>query len=87
MSAESTYHANNSYHNHVHAMDVLVSVWWLVTEYVPCYAQCAPIEVRDEYDDVMVQLMAVLFAAVVHDADHPGVNNQYLITLRNKVRW
>ena len=34
--------------------------------------------VQDVFTDL--EILATIFACVIHDVDHPGVNNQYLVT-------
>jgi hypothetical protein len=58
------YRAKNPYHNHVHAADVLVS-----TNY---FLRCEKMAGLREVD-----VFAALFAAAVHDFEHPGTNNTF----------
>ncbi|XP_076307243.1 3',5'-cyclic-AMP phosphodiesterase 4C-like isoform X3 [Tachypleus tridentatus] len=55
------------YHNSIHAADVTQSVNVLLLSPV--------------FDSVFMDLeiLAALFAAAIHDVDHPGVTNQYLV--------
>ncbi|EPZ31742.1 HD-domain/PDEase-like protein [Rozella allomycis CSF55] len=63
---ESKYE-NNPYHNHIHATDVLQTVHSLVTNHN------------------LIELLTIedcfilLLSAVVHDVQHPGVNNSFMI--------
>ncbi|CAH8654343.1 unnamed protein product [Schistosoma rodhaini] len=67
LRVESTYHADVPYHNSMHAADVLQTAHFLLQ--------------AEALDDVFsdLEILAVLFAAAIHDVDHPGVTNQFLI--------
>ncbi|KAK6179108.1 hypothetical protein SNE40_011540 [Patella caerulea] len=68
---ESNYHAINTYHNSTHAADVLhATAYFLDRERVK--------SVFDQFDEV-----ACLIAAVVHDVDHPGRTNAFLVNAGN----
>ncbi|TPP67045.1 Phosphodiesterase [Fasciola gigantica] len=56
-----------TYHNRVHAADVVQSTHVLLN---------AP-ALSSVFTDL--EVLAVLFACAVHDVDHPGLTNQYLI--------
>ncbi|XP_039234485.1 uncharacterized protein LOC114003827, partial [Pipra filicauda] len=64
---EQHYHPDVSYHNSLHAADVLQSTHVLLA--------------TPALDAVFTDLevLAALFAAAIHDVDHPGVSNQFLI--------
>ncbi|CDW57240.1 PDEase I domain containing protein, partial [Trichuris trichiura] len=67
-------------HNRVHASDVLHACYFLTTHWVPAYA---------DYPDGLsslfspVELMALYTAAAIHDHDHPGRNNAFLVATRD----
>lgn len=61
------YHDTNPYHNSVHAADV--------TQAMHCFLQESKLK---QYLTPM-EAMCSLLAAVSHDLDHPGVNQQFLI--------
>ena len=63
---ERNYNPNN-YHNVIHAADVAQTVHSLI--------QIHGLQDMLTIDDVFV----LLFAASIHDLDHPGVNNAFLI--------
>eukprot|EP01063_Lacrimia_lanifica_P008970 TRINITY_DN16020_c0_g1_i1.p1 TRINITY_DN16020_c0_g1~~TRINITY_DN16020_c0_g1_i1.p1 ORF type:complete len:693 (+),score=209.95 TRINITY_DN16020_c0_g1_i1:132-2210(+) len=70
----------NSYHNSTHAADVMH-----VTHYL-----LSPGGLKDLVHLQPMDILAILFAAVIHDYDHPGFNNNfhtktssYLATLYN----
>lgn len=58
---------NNPYHNNIHATDVLLG-----TNYLICSSGILPHLSNNEF-------FAALFAALIHDLGHPGVNNAFLI--------
>ncbi|KAH9278743.1 cAMP-specific 3',5'-cyclic phosphodiesterase 4C [Echinococcus granulosus] len=66
-SVESHYNAYTPYHNKIHAADVVQSVHVLLQ---------AP-ALNSVFTDL--ELAAVIIACAVHDVNHPGVTNQYLI--------
>lgn len=66
-SVEQNYNNSNSYHNNIHATDVVQSAYCLLN---------TP-SIKDSLSDM--DIVATIIAAAVHDIDHPGVTNQYLI--------
>ncbi|XP_074649717.1 high affinity cAMP-specific and IBMX-insensitive 3',5'-cyclic phosphodiesterase 8B-like [Tubulanus polymorphus] len=69
---EANYHANNPYHNSTHAADVLqASAYFLNRERIK--------NMFDQTDEV-----GSLIAAVVHDVDHPGRTNAFLVNSGNE---
>uniref|UniRef100_A0A2R9CKU8 Phosphodiesterase n=1 Tax=Pan paniscus TaxID=9597 RepID=A0A2R9CKU8_PANPA len=75
LTLEDHYHADVAYHNSLHAADVLQSTHVLL----------ATPALDAVFTDL--EILAALFAAAIHDVDHPGVSNQFLINtvLRNMV--
>ncbi|XP_052825890.1 high affinity cAMP-specific 3',5'-cyclic phosphodiesterase 7A isoform X2 [Octopus bimaculoides] len=70
-SIEEGYHDSNPYHNSLHAADV--------TQAMHCY-----LREKELYNCVLpIEAMAALFASMMHDLDHPGVNQAYLIATTN----
>ena len=67
-AVERHYHANNPYHNGVHAADVTQAMSCFINE--PLF--------RDHLQPL--EKMAAIIAAVGHDLDHPGLNEKFLIT-------
>ena len=67
MTLEDHYVRDIPYHNHQHAADVTQSTHVLLNSPNLCDV-FTPLEV-----------FSALFASAVHDVDHPGVTNQYLI--------
>lgn len=66
-TVEGAYHSENPYHNCTHAADVLQALHCLLIDN-PYYESLTPAEV-----------LAALLAAITHDVDHPGVNQNFLI--------
>jgi len=60
---EMDYHADNPYHNAIHAADVLQTLHALIQS-----------SLDEEFleECSTIQLFTILFAAVIHDVDHPG---------------
>lgn len=67
MTAEDHYVKDNPYHNHLHAADVTQSTHILLNS--------------PNLDSVFTPLetLSAIFASCIHDIDHPGLTNQYLI--------
>ncbi|XP_011884145.1 PREDICTED: cAMP-specific 3',5'-cyclic phosphodiesterase 4A [Cercocebus atys] len=72
LTLEDHYHADVAYHNSLHAADVLQSTHVLL----------ATPALDAVFTDL--EILAALFAAAIHDVDHPGVSNQFLI---NTSEW
>lgn len=67
MTIEDHYHKTIPYHNHLHAADVTQSTHMLLSS--QALKECfTPLEI-----------MAAILACAVHDVDHPGLTNGYLI--------
>jgi len=64
---ESKYHASNPYHNSTHAADVLHATAFFLN--------------KDRLQSWMepIDQAAILLAAIIHDVDHPGKTNTFLI--------
>uniref|UniRef100_A0A8C9SNS7 3',5'-cyclic-AMP phosphodiesterase n=1 Tax=Scleropages formosus TaxID=113540 RepID=A0A8C9SNS7_SCLFO len=73
MTLEDHYHASVSYHNSLHAADVTQSTHVLLS--TPA--------LKAVFTDL--EILAALFAAAIHDADHPGVSNQFLINTNSEL--
>uniref|UniRef100_A0A8C5HXU8 Phosphodiesterase n=1 Tax=Gouania willdenowi TaxID=441366 RepID=A0A8C5HXU8_GOUWI len=73
MTLEDHYHGNNAYHNSLHAADVTQSMHVLLS--------------TPAFDAVFtdLEILAALFAAAIHDVDHPGVSNQFLINTNSEL--
>ncbi|XP_077643787.1 3',5'-cyclic-AMP phosphodiesterase 4A [Lonchura striata] len=70
---ERHYHPDVAYHNSLHAADVLQSTHVLL----------ATPALEDVFTDL--EVLAALFAAAIHDVDHPGVSNQFLINTNSEL--
>jgi hypothetical protein len=68
LSIEKSYRAENPYHNMFHGADVLQAVYYL--------SKLDSISLK--FSDL--DLLSLFFAAAVHDVDHPGLNNNFLVT-------
>eukprot|EP00128_Syssomonas_multiformis_P005224 Colp12_sorted_trinity150504_noHs@22401 len=64
---ENGYHARNPYHNAIHAADVLQFSFYLSS--------------RPELKETLTaaDILALLVSSIIHDFDHPGKNNAFLI--------
>ncbi|XP_033985197.1 cAMP-specific 3',5'-cyclic phosphodiesterase 4C-like isoform X2 [Trematomus bernacchii] len=73
MTLEDHYHGNIPYHNSLHAADVTQSTHVLLS--------------TPALDAVFtdLEILAALFAAAIHDVDHPGVSNQFLINTNSEL--
>ncbi|XP_051997033.1 cAMP-specific 3',5'-cyclic phosphodiesterase 4B-like isoform X2 [Xyrauchen texanus] len=73
MTLEDHYHQDVSYHNSLHAADVAQSTHILLS--------------TPALDAVFtdLEILAAIFAAAIHDVDHPGVSNQFLINTNSEL--
>eukprot|EP01095_Lingulamoeba_sp_RSL-Kostka_P010874 TRINITY_DN399_c0_g1_i1.p1 TRINITY_DN399_c0_g1~~TRINITY_DN399_c0_g1_i1.p1 ORF type:complete len:344 (+),score=57.02 TRINITY_DN399_c0_g1_i1:78-1109(+) len=65
-NTEKSYHRNNPYHNNIHALDVTHTFSYFLSKGVSEYLE--PIEI-----------FSGIVSAIIHDVDHPGVSNGFLI--------
>ncbi|KAJ3304808.1 cGMP-inhibited 3',5'-cyclic phosphodiesterase B [Kappamyces sp. JEL0829] len=72
VGVESGYKSSLSFHNSIHAADVLHGIYHL----------CQLEKIRGTFSDM--ELLSIYIAASIHDYDHPGVNNNFLIATRDK---
>lgn len=70
---EGKYHAEVSYHNHVHAADVTQSLHVLLQMGAK------------EFTEEKLELFSLLIASVVHDVGHAGLNNSFHINSRSEL--
>uniref|UniRef100_A0A2K6AFF9 Phosphodiesterase n=2 Tax=Mandrillus leucophaeus TaxID=9568 RepID=A0A2K6AFF9_MANLE len=70
---EGHYHADVAYHNSLHAADVAQSTHVLL----------ATPALEAVFTDL--EILAALFASAIHDVDHPGVSNQFLINTNSEL--
>ncbi|KAM4887497.1 3',5'-cyclic-AMP phosphodiesterase 4A [Thomomys bottae] len=73
LTLEDHYHTDVAYHNSLHAADVLQSTHVLL----------ATPALDAVFTDL--EILAALFAAAIHDVDHPGVSNQFLINTNSEL--
>ncbi|XP_056590111.1 cAMP-specific 3',5'-cyclic phosphodiesterase 4C isoform X2 [Triplophysa dalaica] len=73
MTLEDHYRADVAYHNSIHAADVVQSTHVLLS--TPA--------LEDVFTDL--EIMAALFASAIHDVDHPGMSNQFLINTNSEL--
>lgn len=67
LSEVEDHYRNVPYHNHVHAADVTQSIHSMLS--IPA--------LQNVFTDL--EVLGVILACAIHDVDHPGVTNQYLI--------
>ncbi len=67
-----------SFHNSLHAADVMHSVSVLLDSQSIRHS-FTPLEVRPCASLLTAQIAAILIAAAVHDIDHPGHSNRFLV--------
>ncbi|ELW67155.1 cAMP-specific 3',5'-cyclic phosphodiesterase 4C [Tupaia chinensis] len=70
---EGHYHADVAYHNSLHAADVAQSTHVLL----------ATPALEAVFTDL--EVLAAIFASAIHDVDHPGVSNQFLINTNSEL--
>jgi len=68
MTLEDHYLKDVKYHNHLHAADVTQS----------CHVLLNSPQLREVFTPL--ETLAALLASSLHDVDHPGTTNQYLVT-------
>uniref|UniRef100_A0A4W5R456 Phosphodiesterase n=1 Tax=Hucho hucho TaxID=62062 RepID=A0A4W5R456_9TELE len=73
MTLEDHYHTDVAYHNNIHAADVVQSTHVLLS--TPA--------LEAVFTDL--EIMAALFSSAIHDVDHPGVSNQFLINTNSEL--
>ncbi|NXR12770.1 PDE4D phosphodiesterase, partial [Semnornis frantzii] len=73
LTLEDHYRADVAYHNSIHAADVAQSTHVLLS--TPA--------LEAVFTDL--EIMAAIFASAIHDVDHPGVSNQFLINTNSEL--
>ncbi|XP_067824642.1 3',5'-cyclic-AMP phosphodiesterase 4C-like isoform X3 [Heptranchias perlo] len=73
LTLEDHYHSDVSYHNNYHAADVTQSTHVLLLS--PA--------LEAVFTDL--EILAAIFASAIHDVDHPGVSNQFLINTNSEL--
>jgi len=72
---QSCYRRSNPYHNSAHATDVVQTIHYYMTK----LGLIQTLKLGN------LEKAALLLGAMVHDVDHPGKNNTYLITTNNEL--
>ncbi|XP_036365375.1 cAMP-specific 3',5'-cyclic phosphodiesterase 4C isoform X4 [Octopus sinensis] len=73
MHLEDHYHRDVPYHNAMHAADVTQSTHVLLSVSA----------LENVFTDL--EVLAAIFACTIHDVDHPGVTNQYLVNTSSEL--
>eukprot|EP00070_Physeter_catodon_P032071 XP_028338965.1 cAMP-specific 3',5'-cyclic phosphodiesterase 4C isoform X2 [Physeter catodon] len=73
LTLEGHYHNDVAYHNSLHAADVTQSTHVLL----------ATPALEAVFTDL--EVLAAIFASAIHDVDHPGVSNQFLINTNSEL--
>uniref|UniRef100_A0A3P9J593 Phosphodiesterase n=2 Tax=Oryzias TaxID=8089 RepID=A0A3P9J593_ORYLA len=73
LTLEDHYHGDVAYHNNIHAADVTQSTHVLLS--TPA--------LEAVFTDL--EILAAIFASAIHDVDHPGVSNQFLISTNSEL--
>uniref|UniRef100_F6T7Z8 Phosphodiesterase n=1 Tax=Equus caballus TaxID=9796 RepID=F6T7Z8_HORSE len=73
LTLEGHYRADVAYHNSLHAADVAQSTHVLL----------ATPALQAVFTDL--EVLAAIFASAIHDVDHPGVSNQFLINTNSEL--
>ncbi|KAF6096034.1 phosphodiesterase 4C [Phyllostomus discolor] len=73
LTLEGHYHADVAYHNSLHAADVAQST----------HVMLAMPALEAVFTDL--EVLAAIFASAIHDVDHPGVSNQFLINTNSEL--
>lgn len=72
---QAGYHKENLYHNATHAADVVQSYYYFLSS-------CQAIDICQLTDS---DIAVCLISSAIHDYDHPGLNNIYLINTSNSL--
>ena len=67
------YHKENPYHNNLHAADMLQTIY--------VYNVFSKLENTLQLSNL--DLFSIFFSAIIHDYGHPGLNNNYLISIKD----
>ncbi|XP_069125970.1 3',5'-cyclic-AMP phosphodiesterase 4C-like isoform X2 [Argopecten irradians] len=73
MHLEDHYHTDVPYHNSMHAADVVQSTHVLLSSQA----------LENVFTDL--EVLAAIFACAMHDVDHPGLTNQYLVNTSSEL--
>jgi hypothetical protein len=75
------YHATNSYHNFYHAVDVLQSMYYLVSRMGFLHKHpSTPTTTSHLHNRITpIDVLALFLICIGHDLGHPGVTNAFMI--------
>ena len=87
---ESGYHPSNPYHNNIHASDVTQAAFSFLTKgelaqypfnmndrHIPFYIVLVALTLPMLL--TMQDMLSLILACLIHDYDHPGFNNAFLV--------
>jgi high affinity cAMP-specific and IBMX-insensitive 3',5'-cyclic phosphodiesterase 8 len=74
---EKNYKHSNTYHNSTHAADVLQGTAYLIRSLQQ--------NALNDYPLQPLEIAALLITAVIHDLDHPGRTNPFLVNTDNEI--
>ena len=66
---------DNSYHNHIHAADVVQNLYFMLKKQ----------DVIDMCKLSPIEIFCTIISGAAHDMDHPGTNNMFEIKCRSKL--
>lgn len=84
LAVRKQYHDRNPYHNFRHAFDVTHMIYLMLTKGIlgfRCYL-VTPVANAAQYLG-SVEVLAVLLSGLLHDVDHPGLNNTFQVFSHN----
>ena len=70
---QGLYHKENTYHNAIHGADVAQAVFYFLEK--------GDVNITCGLD--LLETISCLIAGAVHDVDHPGVNNYYILNIKS----
>jgi hypothetical protein len=75
------YHATNPYHNFYHAVDVLQSMYYLVSRmgFLHPHPPAPTTTSRLHHRITSIDILALFLICIGHDLGHPGVTNAFMI--------
>lgn len=85
----NSYHSVNPYHNFRHAVDVLQANYYFLCKIGAIEPMCDKPKPNEKsinhLKDLLepIDIFALLMASIGHDVGHPGVNNNFMVNMRN----
>mmetsp|Transcript_13629 Transcript_13629/g.21099 ORF Transcript_13629/g.21099 Transcript_13629/m.21099 type:complete len:315 (-) Transcript_13629:137-1081(-) len=73
LNVESGYRKENSYHNNTHAADVTQTLFYFLTTG----------GMIEQHKFTSLEIFSAIISAMLHDIDHPGRNNAFLVNTAN----